>query len=273
MTVAETVRSRYVEVMDRVAQAAQRNDRRTSDVMVVAVSKYAELDDVRRLLELGHADFGESRTPQLLQRAAIVDEWLSRRQSMRRVGATAEEEASITGGRFPREVRWHMVGHLQRNKAKKTIEAVRLVHSVDSLRLIEEIQMAAMKLDSVADVLIQVNCSGEKNKHGCAVAAASHLAEQMETMMHIRARGLMTMAPLVEDPEDARLTFERCVEVYNDICKRGIGDDDFNILSMGMSNDYEVAIETGSNLVRLGSAIFGPRSPNAELDGDEEDNN
>jgi len=234
---------------------------------MVAVTKYATPDQIRTLVEMGHAELGESKVQQLAQRVAMLDEFLGRKKTL----AGAAPRSSVDD--LPEKVRWHMVGHLQRNKAKKTIEAVRLVHSVDSLRLIEEIQMAAMKLDSVADVLIQVNCSGEKNKHGCAVAAASHLAEQMETMMHIRARGLMTMAPLVEDPEDARLTFERCVEVYNDICKRGIGDDDFNILSMGMSNDYEVAIETGSNLVRLGSAIFGPRSPNAELDGDEEDNN
>jgi len=273
MTVAETVRSRYAEVMDRVANAAVGNSRRASDVMVVAISKYAELDDVRELLELGHIDFGESRTQQLVQRASIVEEWVARRRSMRRVNASATEEASLTGGRFPNEVRWHMIGHLQRNKAKKTIEHVRLVHSVDSLRLIEEIQTAAMKLDTVADVLVQVNCSGEKSKYGCAVAAASHLAEQMETMMHIRARGVMTMAPHVEDPEDARDTFYRCVEVYNDISKRGIGDEHFNILSMGMSNDYEVAIDCGSNLVRLGGAIFGPRKLVSEEDGEDESGN
>ena len=271
MTVAESVRSRYAEVMDRVARAAERSGRSASDVMVVAVSKYAELDDIRGLLELGHADFGEGRAQQLLQRAAIVDEWLERRRSMRRVGASAQEEASITGGRFPEEVRWHMVGHLQRNKVRKTLGVVRLVHSVDSLRLIEEIQSAAMKRDGVADVLIQVNCSGEKSKYGCAVAAAAHLAEQMETMMHIRCRGLMTMAPHAEDPEAARPTFERCVEVYNDIRTRGIGDGEFDILSMGMSNDFEVGIECGANMVRLGSAIFGPREGGEDHDEDGEE--
>jgi len=270
MTVAETVKSRYAEVMDRVASAAAGNDRRSSDVMVVAVSKYAELDGIRELLELGHVDFGESRTQQLVQRAAIVEEWTARKRSMRRVSASAEQGAKNARKRFPSEARWHMIGHLQRNKAKKTVEHVRLIHSVDSLRIIEEIQIAAMKLDSVADVLVQVNCSGEKSKYGCAVAAASHLAEQMETMMHIRARGIMTMAPHVQDPEDARDTFYRCVEVYNDIAKRGIGDEHFNILSMGMSNDYEVAIDCGSNLVRLGSAIFGPRKELDDEDAEDE---
>ena len=132
MTVAETVRSRYAEVKDRVAQAAERSGRRAEDILIVAVSKYAELDDIRGLLEMGHADFGESRAQQLVQRAAIVDEWLSRRKSMRRVNASAEEEAKLTGGRFPDEVRWHMIGHLQRNKVRKTLGIVRLTHSVDT---------------------------------------------------------------------------------------------------------------------------------------------
>jgi pyridoxal phosphate enzyme (YggS family) len=158
-------------------------------------------------------------------------------------------------------VRWHMIGHLQRNKAKKVLEVCRLIHSVDSLRLAEEVQAAAIKLEKTVDVLLQVNTSGERSKGGCAVAAAVHLAEQMDTMVQVRLRGLMTMARYSENPEDSRPAFARCRELFYEIRDSGYAGRNFNILSMGMTGDFEVAIQEGANLVRVGSAIFGEPRP------------
>jgi PLP dependent protein len=152
-----------------------------------------------------------------------------------------------------------MIGHLQRNKVRKIVGLARLIHSVDSLRLAEEIQLAATKVDEPIEVLVEVNTSGEKSKFGIAPAAARHLIDQIDTMMNIRVRGLMCMAPLVEDPEQARPTFERCRDLFEEIAKVAAVGERFNILSMGMSNDFEVAIECGANMVRIGSAIFGGR--------------
>lgn len=275
---ADGLAERYRQVMDRVAAAAARSGRQPRDVFVVAVSKYADMDQVRELIRLGHRDFGESRALQLAQRAAMIDELMGRRRVAPTVAGAALNPAhaptpdSSAGATSPTDaVRWHMIGHLQRNKVKKIIGLTRLIHSVDSLRLVEEIQAIAFKRDEPVEVLVQVNCSGERNKHGCAVAAAAHLCEQIDTMIHLRVRGLMTMAPYSENPEDSRYTFERCREVFDDIRARSIGGDAFNILSMGMTGDFEVGIECGANLVRIGSAIFGDRPPAADLEQDDDE--
>lgn len=266
MTVVSTLQSRYREVMDRVTRAAQRAGRSPRDIFVVAVSKYADIDDIRELIELGHADFGESRALQLNQRAAIVDEMLTRYRTMREVAAARSARLAdlpVPGLgtqpalNIPDRIRWHMVGHLQRNKVPKVAPVTRLIHSVDSLRLVEELQAFALKKDLDVDVLVQVNCSEEPQKYGCAVAAAQHLCEQIDLCANIHIRGLMTMAAYSENPEDSRTTFRRCAELFEDIAKAGYGDGRFNLLSMGMTGDFEVAIEEGSNIVRIGSAIFG----------------
>jgi hypothetical protein len=137
---------------------------------------------------------------------------------------------------------------------------------VDSLRLAEELQTVANKLDRVLDVLIQVNVSGEDSKSGLPIAALGAIAEQIDTMINVRVRGLMTMAPLTENPEDSRVHFARCKEIFDDLVKIGVGEKHFNLLSMGMSNDFEVAIEEGANLVRVGSAIFGTHDPDQDLE-------
>ena len=252
-----TLKERYDAVLRRVEESAARSGRTSDDIIVVAVSKYASMDQVRELIRLGHADFGENQVQSLIQRAALVDEFLDRSR------AHGGDRADV-----PESVRWHMVGHLQRNKVKKALQHARLVHSVDSLRLAEEIQSIAMRLDQVVEVLIQVNISGERTKTGIAPAATRHLLDQVDTMINIRPRGLMAMAPLVEDPVDARPWFERARELFDDVRRSGAGGERFEILSMGMSNDFEVAIECGANVVRVGSAIFGPRATDAEPDDD-----
>ncbi|MDX2114796.1 MAG: YggS family pyridoxal phosphate-dependent enzyme [Planctomycetota bacterium] len=259
---APTLAERYAELKERVATAASRSGRSPEQVLVVAVSKYADMDQVRELIRLGHQDFGESRALQLVQRASMVDEMQNRGRTIPSVAAARLGDPFDLRRRAPApgeppEVRWHLIGHLQRNKVKKLIGVARLIHSVDSLRLVEEIQHIAFKRDEPVEVLVQVNCSGEKSKFGCAVPAALHLCEQIETTIHIRVRGLMTMAPYSDNPEDARPTFDRCRELFTEIRRQGVVGPHFNILSMGMTNDFEVGIECGSNMVRIGSALFG----------------
>ncbi len=242
-----SLKERYEAVLARIAAAAARSGRRAETGVLVAGTKNASIDQIRELIEMGHTDLGENRVQHLVQRVAQVDEYLQRHRQLGRGGE----------GRMPEQVRWHMVGHLQRNKVRKVVNLVRLIHSVDSLRLAEEIQTAAARLEEPVEVLIQVNSSHERTKCGVAPAAARHLIEQIDTMMSIRPRGLMCLAPLCDDSEGARPTFERCRELFDDIRHDGVGGDRFNILSMGMSNDFEIAIECGANIVRVGSAIFG----------------
>jgi pyridoxal phosphate enzyme (YggS family) len=128
---------------------------------------------------------------------------------------------------------------------------------VESLRLAEEIQAASARRDEPVEVLVQVNISGEKQKSGVAPAAARHLIEQMDTMLNVRPRGLMTIAPLAEDPEDSRQYFEQCGELFDEIRRSGVAGERFDIISMGMTDDFEVAVECGANVVRVGRAIFG----------------
>ncbi len=278
MTTIETLKDRYTEVRQRIADAARKVGRRAEAVLLVAVTKSAEPDQIRELIRLGHADFGENRVQQLVQRAAIIDEWMARQRSLPGVQWQKAEsgDALATGGAkpgtgLPQSIRWHMIGHLQRNKARKAVELCRLIHAVDSLRLAEELQMIGIKRETPIDVLLQVNCSLEPQKHGCAIAAAAHLAEQIETMVHVQVRGLMTMAAIDADPPEVRKTFERCRELFDEIRDSGAVGPRFNILSMGMSQDFEAAILEGANMVRVGTALFGEGRPGTSDAADDED--
>jgi pyridoxal phosphate enzyme (YggS family) len=259
--------TRYAEVKARVAAAARRAGRRPEEIVLIAVTKFAEADQIRRLIQLGQRDFGENRVQNLIQRVGMAEEFIARHRIAPHVMSGEAGEALLSGTGLA--VRWHMIGHLQRNKAKKAVELCRLIHSVDSLRLAEEIQAVSQKREQPVEVLIQVNCSGEKSKFGCPVPAAVHLAEQIDTMLSVRVRGLMTMAALDAGPEEARATFGRCRELFEEIAKTGVAEGRFNILSMGMSGDFEVAIEEGANVVRVGSAIFGEGRGGEEQDPEE----
>ncbi|MCZ6835064.1 MAG: YggS family pyridoxal phosphate-dependent enzyme [Planctomycetota bacterium] len=243
-----TLKSRYESVQQRIDEAVQRSGRRNKDIILVAVTKNASFDQIRDLIQFGHVDLGENRVQQLVQRAAQVDEFLER----------AKQLSTTKMAKVPQSIRWHMIGSLQRNKVRKVLPLVRITHSVDSLRLAEEVQTAAGRLDGTIEILIQVNASGEKTKQGVAPAACHHLIDQIDTMMNIKVRGLMTMAPLDKNADSARLTFDRCRELFEEIHKSGVAGENFNLLSMGRSSDFETAIECGSNIVRIGSAIFGP---------------
>lgn len=249
----------YTQVSQRIADAAQRGGRRAEDVVLVAVTKYATVDQIQKTLELGVMDFGESRGQNLSQRVAQIDEFIQRRQQL---AAAAPRSKKLV----PEQVRWHMIGHLQRNKVKQVVPLVSLVHSVDSLRLAEELHNYASRHDLTIDILMQVNTAGEEKKSGVAAPAAIHLAEQIDTMMHLRLRGLMTMAPYTDEPETTRPVFARTREIFEDIAKSGYVSEAFNVLSMGMSGDFEIAIEEGSNVVRIGSALYGPKPAGSDED-------
>lgn len=264
----DTLDARYNEVCARIADAASKAGRKPAEVLLVAVTKNAEPEQIKGLLNLGHRDFGENRAQVLIQHAAIVDEAIQRLKmlpSARKVSPDAGSSLFDKGVELkplaksdpPHAVRWHMIGHLQRNKARKVFDMTRLFHSCDNLRLAEELQTLAVKKDKPVEVLLQVNCSGEEQKHGCPIPAAIPLAEQMATMLNIRIRGLMTMAQQSSNPEDSRPAFSRLRDLFEEMRTMKLTDAPFNILSMGMSNDYEVAISEGANVVRVGSAIFG----------------
>jgi pyridoxal phosphate enzyme (YggS family) len=236
-------RKKLAENIERIRQdiaaAAARARRDVADVRIVAVTKSADAEDIRSAVELGLTDLGESRVQQLIQRAQEIAGWLSRRRK--------DELAAPT---------WHMIGHLQRNKVKAVLDVARVIHSLDSLRLAEEIDARAADLPGPVDVMLEVNCSGEKQKFGVAVGAVSHLAEQICTLRGIRVVGLMTMAPLSSDPEHARPTFVRLREIFEEMRKDRMGGTYLRHLSMGMSQDYAVAVEEGATLLRIGTKLF-----------------
>lgn len=226
-------------IRENIAAACARRGRDAGGVSIVAVTKSADLESVRNAVDAGLTDLGESRVQQVADRAAELDRMLQRRRTSP-----------------PPAVRWHLVGHLQRNKVKAVLGVVTMIHSVDSLRLAEEISVRAAQVGRTVDVLLQVNCSEEPQKFGCAVGAATHLGEMISTLKHLQLAGLMTMAPLVRDPRDARPTFVRLRELFEEMKREKIGGDAFRHLSMGMSDDYPVAVEEGATILRIGTALF-----------------
>ena len=149
-----------------------------------------------------------------------------------------------------------MVGHLQRNKVKAALQTAEVIHSIDSLRLAEEINARAERMDRYVDVMLQVNSSGEPQKFGCAVGAALHLGAMIASMKHLRLIGLMTMAPLTNEAEHARPSFLRLRELFEEMQRENIGGVRFRHLSMGMSHDYPIAVEEGATILRIGTALF-----------------
>jgi pyridoxal phosphate enzyme (YggS family) len=247
----QTIKERYESVQQSVADAAARSGRDASKIHVVAVTKHASVDEVRQLVDLGHSDFGENRLQHFTQLAAQIDEYVGRRKEL--------GEPDLAN-----QIRWHFIGHLQRNKCRRILPLTRLIHTLDSLRLAEEIQEIAEKRKQVVEVLLQINISRERQKTGIAPAAVGYLLEQLESMPCIKPRGMMCMASISDDPEDSRPVFTRCSELFEEMQLDKYSGDAFTILSMGMSNDFEVAIECGANIVRVGTALFGEQTVSKE---------
>jgi pyridoxal phosphate enzyme (YggS family) len=243
------------EVKDRIASAAAKAKREPAEVTLVAVTKTAAPEQIREIVQLGVTDLGESRVQVLTQRAAQMNEQFQRRMT----------HGSEAAGKSAEKVRWHMIGHLQRNKVKAVLPLVSLVHSIDSLRLAEEIDGQAAKVGRKIPVLMQVNAGEEPQKHGVAVGAAVHLAEQIDSMDNLQLVGLMTMAPLEEPEAKVRQAFSRTREIFEELRWHKIGGAALRHLSMGMSNDFEMAIAEGATMVRVGSLLFGGKVQDHEL--------
>ena len=222
------IRANLERTRDRIAGAAERSGRTLEDVTLVAVAKTFSVQLVEEAVAAGVADIGENRAQEL------------------------EDKVAFLGNR----ARWHFVGHLQTNKVRTVVGGIVLLHSVDRYKLAEAVARRARSLEIVQDVLIEVNISGEPSKHGVEPAAARDLASEVAALEGVRVRGLMTMPPLTDDPEDSRPHFRDLASLRDEVVE---SLPDATELSMGMTRDFEVAVEEGATLVRIGEAIFGPR--------------
>lgn len=235
-------------VRDRIASACGRSGRDPSEVTLIAVTKSVGFDVIRALADIGQTDLAENRPQELAKRSAMFAEITQRAEQIPLAGR--EDITSLA------KVRWHMVGHLQRNKVGLVLDCSSIIHSVDSLRLAEDIDAKARRRKLIVDVLMEVNCSGESSKYGITPAAVNHLAEQFSSMPNIRLVGLMTMGPLAEDPEDSRPTFIRLRELFEEMHRERYVSSQCRHLSMGTTQDYAVAVEEGATMLRVGRALF-----------------
>lgn len=224
----------------RIAQSCRRSGRDPGTVRLVAVTKYVPPELISGLVRIGAAEIGESRVQQLVRRAELL-------------GSQSGGLAETASGEAPR---WHLIGHLQRNKVKMLLRHARIIHSVDSKRLADEIQKQAEPIGEHIDVFIEINVSGEAAKDGVDAEAAAALAEHVSGLRNIRLCGLMTMPPLADDAEDARPHFAALRVLRDRLRERGAAAPSCEHLSMGMSADFSVAIEEGATLVRVGSLLF-----------------
>jgi PLP dependent protein len=231
---------RIERIKENINAACARAGRNPGDVKLVVVTKSADIDAIRQVIQLGITDLGENHVQQLKKVYLQTEELLHNPCSQP----------------TPAKINWHMIGHLQRNKVRQVLPMISLVHSVDTLRLAEEINDAAEKINLCPKVLLQVNCSNEPQKYGVPVGAALHMAEQIETLPNLKLSGLMTMAPLTKNKDDVRASFIRAAELLVEMRGEKIVSPDFTELSMGMSSDYEIAVEEGATILRIGSAIF-----------------
>jgi PLP dependent protein len=235
------IAERIERVKETVASACARAHREPEDVKLVIVTKSAGIEEIEEVVRLGYNHLGENRVLQMKKVAGQVTEFL---------------QQNAGEGNVPSDIHWHMIGHLQRNKVRQVLPMTSLIHSVDTLRLAEEINTAAAKATVRPRVLLQVNTSNEPQKYGVPVGAATHLAEQIETLPNLQLIGLMTMAPLTRDKDVIRTCFVRAHELFCEMRGEKIVGPNFTELSMGMSSDYEIAIEEGATILRIGSAIF-----------------
>ena len=226
------IRSNIEAVRKKVERAAVKSGRKPEDVKIVAVTKTVPPDIILHAIEAGICDLGENRVQELCQKYDIIN----------------------------RVVSWHLIGHLQTNKVKYIVDKVAMIHSVDSIELVREIDKRAGKINRIIEILIQVNVSGEKSKFGIAPERVHDFVIEAGKYGNLKVKGLMTIAPFVDNPEDVRHVFARLRKIFIDIRQENIDNIDMDYLSMGMSGDYEVAIEEGANVVRIGTAIFGKRA-------------
>lgn len=223
--------SNLQEVERKIMEACDKAGRAREEITLIAVSKTKPVPMLQEIYDLGVRDFGENKVQEL-----------------------TDKEPQL-----PADLRWHMIGHLQRNKVKQVIDKAVLIHSVDSVRLAKAIEAEAAKKDIIVQILLEVNVAEEDSKFGLKLDEVLPAVEEIATMPHVRIKGLMTIAPFVENPEENRTVFAQLQKLSVDIAKKNIDNVSVDILSMGMTNDYQVAIEEGATMIRVGTGIFGER--------------
>lgn len=219
-------------VRRQINEAADKAQRNAEEITLIAVSKTKPVEMLLEAYQEGCRDFGENKVQEILDKY----------------------------DRMPADTRFHMIGHLQRNKVKYIVDKVVMIHSVDSLRLAEEISREALKHGVCMDILIEVNVAGEESKFGVTPEETEGLIRQIALLPSLRVKGLMTIAPYVENPEENRIYFHKLRQLAVDIMSQNIDNVNVEVLSMGMTGDYQVAIEEGATCVRVGTGIFGGRS-------------
>lgn len=222
------------EVEANIVAACERAGRSRDEVTLIAVSKTKPVPMLQEVYDLGIRDFGENKVQEMCDKMEVL----------------------------PQDIKWHMIGHLQTNKVKYIVGKTALIHSVDSLKLAEEIQKQAIKKDVHVPILVEVNIAGEESKFGISKEEAMKLVRQISSLDHLQIKGLMTIAPFVDNAEDNRLYFRGIRQLSVDIANQNIDNVCMDILSMGMTGDYAVAIEEGATMVRVGTGIFGARNYN-----------
>lgn len=221
-------------VRENIKRACDKAGRDVSEVTLIAVSKTKPYTDIEAALPSGVLDYGENKVQELTEKYEIL----------------------------PKDIKWHMIGHLQRNKVKYLVGKTELIHSVDSIRLAEQIEKEYAKQDLVADILIEVNMAQEESKFGITAIETENMIREIAKMPHVHIKGLMTIAPFTDNPETNRGYFKQMKQLSVDIDSKNIDNIEMGVLSMGMTGDYEVAIEEGATMVRVGTGIFGNRNYN-----------
>lgn len=226
------IKENISNVDTHILKACEKVHRNRSDVTLIAVSKTKPIELLQKAYDYGCRDFGENKVQELVQKYEVM----------------------------PKDIRWHMIGHLQTNKVKYIVDKVALIHSVDSLKLAKEIHKEAKKHDIKVSVLVEVNVAEEESKFGTTTQNAVDLVTEISKLSHIQVEGLMTIAPYVVDEEENRQYFVKLRQLSVDINRKNIDNVNMNVLSMGMTGDYKVAVEEGATLVRVGTGIFGERN-------------
>ena len=226
------IKENLEEVEARITRACERSGRERSEVTLISVSKTKPAEMLQEAYDAGSRDFGENKPQEIREKYP----------------------------QLPTDIRWHMIGHLQRNKIKYIIDKVCMIHSVDSIRLAEAIDEEAKKHGIVMPVLIEVNVAEEESKFGVHLDEVESLIRQISELSNIQVQGLMTIAPFTENAEHNRIYFRKLRNLYVDIKDKNIDNVNMCNLSMGMTGDYEVAVEEGATMVRVGTGIFGARS-------------
>lgn len=230
------IKENLEEVREKIRQACQRSGRREEDVTLISVSKTKPVEMLKEAYEAGSRDFGENRVQEILEKY----------------------------GQMPEDVRWHMIGHLQKNKVRQVIDKAVLIHSVDTVELAEQIEKDAAKRDLTVDILLEVNVAEEESKFGFHTEEVEAAVLKIKELPHVHIKGLMTIAPFVSNSEDNREVFKKLYQLYVDIRSKNIDNVNMSVLSMGMTGDYEVAVEEGATMIRVGTGIFGARTRNGE---------